>query len=131
MLMGNAKFKEQGFLGDEVFQTREKEITHLCRIIQSTVERKVFTLEEALEAYEISLKDYELFLAKSFYNEIQDTSTGLSASDNALTYIHITMNFLNLRFENEYAGDIEKVYLELGRLSKKIKKGKPSLHDAD
>jgi hypothetical protein len=41
------------------------------------------------------------------------------------------MNFLNLRFENEYAGDIEKVYAELGRLSRKIKKGKSSLHDLD
>ena len=126
MLTDNENLKEQGFIGDEIFQTKEKEIEHLCRIIQSTVERKVFTLDEALAAYEVSLKDYELHLARNFYNEFQGTSNGLSATDNALTYIHVTMNFLNLRFENHYTEDLKKVWTVLSSFSKKIEREKAS-----
>jgi hypothetical protein len=131
MLTDNQKYKEEGFIGDEIFQTREQETAHLCRIVQSTVERKVFTLDEALAAYEVSLKDYELYLAKNFYNELQGTSNGLSDTDSALTYIHVTMNFLNMRFEHDHSKDFEKVFTELSRISKKIEKKKPSLHKAE
>ena len=131
MLSDNNKYKEEGFIGDETFQTKEQETEHLCRIIQSTVERRVFTLDEALNAYEVSLKDYELYLAKNFYNEIQGTSNGLSDTDSALTYIHVTMNFLNMRFERDHMKDLEKIYTELSRFSKKIEKKNPSLHSAE
>ena len=131
MLTDNENYTEQGFIGDAIFQSREKETEHLCRIVQSTVERKVFTLDEALGAYEVKLKDYELFLARSFYNEVEGTANGLSPADNALTYINVTMNFLNLRFENYYTEEVKKVYAQLTHLSKKIKKEKPSLHGAD
>jgi hypothetical protein len=135
MLTDNEKYKEQGFIGDEIFQSREKEIEHLCRIVQSTVERKVFTLDEALTAYEIKREDYDFYLANNFFREIQGTANSLSEKENALTYLNVARIFLNLRFENRnYKGlnrDFEKIDNELSRLSKKIEREKPSIYDAD
>jgi hypothetical protein len=42
-----------------LFKAWEKEADHLYRIIQSTVERKIFTLQQALDAYEVTRDEYD------------------------------------------------------------------------
>ena len=100
MLTDNKEFKEEGFLGDETFQSREQEIAHLCRIIQSTVARKVFTFQEALDAYEVTREEYDYYQAKNFISEAREVFDTLSEKDNVLAYINTATMFLSIRFND-------------------------------
>ena len=124
MLTDNENFKEEGFLGDETFLSREKEVAHLCRIIQSTVERRVFTFQQALDAYEVTREEYDRFLANNFITEVRGTADTLSEKENVLTYINMARLFFSLRFENNhYQGldqDFSKIIMAMKRLSKKV-----------
>ena len=134
MLTDNKEFKEEGFLGDETFQSREQEIAHLCRIIQSTVARKVFTFQEALDAYEVTREEYDYYQAKNFISEAREVFDTLSEKDNVLAYINTATMFLSIRFNDfHYQGldqDFSKAISVLKRLSRKVEE-KAALHDID
>lgn len=65
MLLDKSNFKEEGFIGDEFFQNKEQELEYQCRLVQGVVERKVFNLDVALEAYEVSKENYLKFVARN------------------------------------------------------------------
>jgi hypothetical protein len=134
MLTDNEKYKEEGFVGDDTFQSREKEVAHLCRIIQNTVERKVFTFQQALDAYEVTRAEYDYYQAKNFITEVQGVADTLPENENVLAFLNTATNFLSIRFDNyHYKGldqDFSKAISVLKRLSRKVAE-KSALHDAD
>lgn len=134
MLTDKEEYKEEGFLGDETFQSREQEIAHLCRIIQSTVARKVFTFQEALDAYEVTRDEYDYYQAKTFISEAKGVFDTLPEKENVLAYIKTATIFLSIRFkDSHYKGldqDFDKAISVLKQLQLKVER-EAAIHDLD
>jgi len=64
MFPDKSKFKESAYIGEELFRNEADEKEHQCMIVHKTVNDGVFTLEEALKAYEVSPEDYKGYLTK-------------------------------------------------------------------
>lgn len=56
---------DEGYIGEEMLdKSPEGILKDRCEVIKETVESRVFSLEEALKVYKVSIEDYNNFLEK-------------------------------------------------------------------
>jgi hypothetical protein len=65
MLLDRTKYKEAAHIGEELFQDAAYELERQCMTVESVVKRKILSLPEALEAYEVTKEEFENYLAKN------------------------------------------------------------------
>jgi hypothetical protein len=75
MLRDRKKYTEAAHIGEEFFQNKDYELERQCMTVQSSVQRKVLSLPEALDAYGITKEQFGNFLVK---NIREDVFTSLS-----------------------------------------------------
>lgn len=135
MLLDRKKYNEFGFIGEELFSDPEKDRLHKCMVAEQAIAEGDFTLDEALEAYEITQEAYENYVADK-----SNSNIFISLSGNSYPYSSIKATFVNSSYleifakmlENsageqipdEYHGRIARITKDLHGLSEDIKKSK-------
>ncbi len=75
----NGPYKgDAGYIAEELLEGRSA-LDSKCLVIEKTVEDGDFSLEEALQLYEVSQEEYENFLVRRFFGEFEITLTALSS----------------------------------------------------
>jgi len=54
---------DAGYIGEELWDNSpESELEHLCYVVHKTIVDGIFTIEEALDVYQLCKEDYENYL---------------------------------------------------------------------
>ena len=119
MLTDRENYKEEGYIGEELFQNPAYELERQCMTVESTVKRKIFTLPEALELYEVSEEQFENYLAKNIFENFSTLYT----TDGTLNQ-NISLHVVNKVFQQVMGGrhknKVAKIDKEIRRLSNEI-----------
>ncbi len=71
MLLDRNKYKESGYIGEELLGIGQDDLLQKCMSVQQSIEDSDFSsYEEALKAYGVKDLDYKEFLAKSTLKNI-------------------------------------------------------------
>lgn len=77
---------DSGIVGSELFNGKEDEWDRKMSVISRTIIDKDFTLNEALEAYGVTEKEYTEYLLKSFIATFKDQTGYLSSTKTRLLF---------------------------------------------
>lgn len=80
MLLDRKKYSEFGFIGEELFSNSEDDRVHKCMVAEQTIADGDFSLDEALEAYQLTKEEYENYVAKKSNANILISLSGSVAS---------------------------------------------------
>jgi|GEM_PF-1350607 len=132
MLLDRKKYSEFGFAGDELFTDPEKDRMHKCLVAEQTIAEGDFSLEEALQAYELTREEYESYVAKK-----SNVNIFVSLSGNTATYpgtfsnpsyfeifAKMIENSAGEQVPEEFEARVGRIAKDLHGLSKDIKKSK-------
>jgi len=125
MFPKDVDYREEAHIGEELFDDLSYELERQCMVVQSTVEKGIFSLERALKSYKVQKEDYDNFLAKQQYEILQKSiygSSNANAEDlssfsvlyklfNKLVIIHPKNPFKKTL--NEFQHALEKKHLKL------------------
>jgi len=110
MLAVKSKYIEEAHIGEELFQDKAYELERQCMTVQNTVQRKVFSLAEALEAYGVSNEDFENYLAKTITEKYLNTIT-------PKMYLRVVKKKFHHGLGNEHPKEVARVDKSLDQLT--------------
>lgn len=73
MLLDRKKYTEAAHIGQEFFENKAYELERQCMAVQSSVQRKILSFPEALEAYCVSKEQFGNYLVKSIRQDVFTT----------------------------------------------------------
>ncbi len=131
MLLDRKKYSEFGYIGEELFSDSEDDRLHKCMVAEQTVADGDFSLNEALEAYQLTKAEYEDYIAQKFNNNIfislsgsVDRNTKNTAISAMPGYIEVFAKMLEFSANGQglkkFHNRIGKITRELHGLSKDI-----------
>lgn len=112
MLLLNSNLTESGYIGEELMLTDE--LTRKCKIVRLTVQDGDFTLDEALDVYEVSKDDFLKFTAKNILKELYTAIASVPGKSGAITSVEL--------FEILYSSIMNKVDSGLPKMRRHWKK---------
>jgi hypothetical protein len=127
MFPDKKEYKEAAHIGEELFEDKDYELERQCMSVQRGVERNLFPLDVALNAYNVTREQYEEFLAKNINKQLQ---AYLLIQPNAFgysTYFHIMDRMVHLLAGEHNSHNMKYLHpllKELRKLSKDIEKEK-------
>jgi hypothetical protein len=133
MLLERNKYREFGFIGDELPSDPGKEHLHKCMVAEQTIAAGDFSLDEALEAYGLTKEEYESYVADKSNANIFTSLSGNTSDYFMVKMIFSTPSYFEIfakMLENatgeqtpkEYHACIMRITNDLHGLSKDIKK---------
>lgn len=117
--------KEEAHIGEELLSTSDiSPLDRKCFVVKQTVSDGDFSLEEALEAYEVTKEEFEKYLAKHLVSELKVLLLHSSSQIFAVTSsIAVIGNIYNeLLASVDKSSDV--IQLHLKDLSKDVVTGK-------
>ena len=84
MSQTSLKYTESAHIGEELMDDSALELKRRCSTVHKMVSNQMFTLEEALEAYDVPMTAYFNFIAGNTFYEI---SSGIKGKNEKLTEI--------------------------------------------
>ena len=115
MYLDRSKSNEAAHVAEELFQDEAYELERNCMVVQDTVEQGVFTLDQALKGYKVSMSDYTDFLARKGTNDITDKVQGQSAQVTHTVLLEVVAKMV---LENFNPGDFSRVLNNARRIKK-------------
>ena len=105
MYLDRSKSNEAAHVAEELFQDEVYELERQCMVVQDTVEQGVFTLDQALKGYKVSMNAYTDFLARTRTNDITDKVQGESAQVTHTVFLEVVAKMVAQNFN---AGDFSR-----------------------
>lgn len=127
MLLDRKKYVESGYILEEAFANDRDEKFHKYAIVEQTIADGDFSMEEALEAYQVTRKDFENFLAKKYNFQIKASFSGAPKQSASIMYLHILNYMLSDFFEPRFKNRLKSIQKELNQLSHEIKREKENV----
>jgi hypothetical protein len=117
---------DSGYVAEELLSGKLSDSDRRCIVAMKTIEDKDFTLDEALQVYEVSLQDFEDFFIRNFISRLDSSISNFSSKKiTALLTIHLLS-----RTYKKYLGMIDKdakmMEDHFNTLSKQIETGEYS-----
>src|SRR6185312_5804481 len=97
MLLDRKKYSGFGYIQDELSLSAEKELFHKCTVAEQSISDGDFSIDEALEAYQLSKEDYDSYIAKKSKSNIF-----LSLSGSTETLVTVRTSFAAPHFIDIY-----------------------------
>jgi len=97
MLLDRKKYSGFGDIQDELSLSAEKELFHKCTVAEQSISDGDFSIDEALEAYQLSKEDYDSYIAKKSKSNIF-----LSLSGSTETLVTVRTSFAAPHFIDIY-----------------------------
>jgi hypothetical protein len=124
-MLDRNKYTESAYIGEELFGDPERERLRKCMVVEQTITDGDFSLDEALEAYQVDKEEYEEFVAKKSNFNIKVSISGTTPMFDATpTYFDIFIKMINDSVEEKFRPMIhqrlQRVKSELQHISKDI-----------
>lgn len=105
------KRREEGYIED--LGSGEVELDRTCTVISQVVRKGGFTLERALEAYEVSMEEYADYMARHLASQISEEVDMIFMSQNsARSYVHLKVSVLAALQEKLFPSYHNKIQTE-------------------
>jgi len=88
-MLDRNKYTESAYIGEELFGDLERERLHKCIVVAETIADGDFSLEEALDAYQVDKEEYEEFVAKKSNFNIRASISGTTSANCARSLLQI------------------------------------------
>lgn len=123
MYLDKSHLTESGYVAEDLLDGKPEDISRKCLVVKQTVQDGDFKLEEALQLYEVSEKEYKKFLAESLIAELQTSFDLTSKKVNMIYSIEVFAEVYNLMLSKL---DKESMHIikHFQSLSKAIKEDK-------
>lgn len=133
MLLDRNKFSGFGDIEHDLIQSSEKNLLHKCIVAEQSISDGDFSLDEALEAYNLTKEDYDSYIAKkskaNIFLSLSGNSQSLASMNTSFAVSHVTfimMEMLESSFDEQlrtlFKGRIGKIKSELEGISSDVKK---------
>jgi hypothetical protein len=124
-MLDRNKYTESAYIGEELFGDPVRERLHKCMVVEQTIADGDFSLEEALEAYQVGKEEYEEFVAKKSNFNIRASISGTTSMIYATpTYFDIFIKMIDDSVEEKFRQvlhqRLQRVKNELQHISKDI-----------
>jgi hypothetical protein len=124
MFLDRSKYTESAYIGEELLADGQSDRLHKCMVVEQTVTDGDFSMDEALEVYEVSREEYEEFLAKKYNYDIKASFSGASESESYIMYIQVVDRMLNGYFNARYQKQVKAIRKKLRDMSHDIEQEK-------
>src|SRR5580698_9076285 len=110
MLLDRKKYSGFGYLSDDLSGDAEKDLLHKCMVVERSIADGDFSLDEALEAYQLPREDYERYIARisndhiflSFFGDTITSGNAIGAKYAMSFYLDIVVKMLDSPFESDF-----------------------------
>src|ERR1700733_989682 len=129
MLLDRKKYSGFGYLNDDLSGDAEKDLLHKCTVVEQSIAEGDFSLDEALDAYQLPPEDYERYIARtsnyhiflSFSGDTMTSGNTIGVKYATSFYLDIVAKMLDLPldsdFQEQFGEQIEKIKGELEGIS--------------
>ena len=119
MLLDRSKYNEAAHIGGELFNDAVYELERQCMTIESVVKRKILSLPEALEVYEVTEDQFENYLAKNISENFLTLYVTGENIDRKM-YLHVMSKAFQRVMGTHHKTKVAKIDKEIRQLSEEI-----------
>jgi len=95
---------DSGYIAEELLQGKLSDNDRRCIVALKTIGDKDFTVEEALQVYDVSMQDLEDFFIRNFISQLDSSIANFSSKK---TTTLLTIHLLSKTYK-KYLGTIDK-----------------------
>ncbi len=125
MSLDKSNLHEMAHIGEElVSDSSLSDLDRKCLTVKESVQDEDFSLDEALNVYGLSRKDYENFIAKNLLDELKNSAgSSVEITVKSLFALEVIKEMYKIQFDKLDTSSNE-IIIHLEKLSQDIKEGK-------